>query len=164
MSAKKSEQLGMSHGKASNILRKSIIFHLANKCGMGNCYQCGQPINDIDNFTIEHKEAWLDSNSPSDLYFDMNNIAFSHSSCNYKAKRNPKLLNSKPGVSGYRGVLINTDRHKERYKYVAKLYTKKKNIFIGYFNNPKEAAIAYDKKAEELLGQDAITNASLGLL
>lgn len=84
---KKAQQLGMSHGTANNRLRKAILFRLVQRVGDDTCYQCGQKIEKIDNFSIEHKEAWLNSNNPIELFFDLDNIAFSHTSCNYGAKK-----------------------------------------------------------------------------
>ncbi|KKL25623.1 hypothetical protein LCGC14_2403400, partial [marine sediment metagenome] len=37
-------------------------------------------IDNIDDFTIEHKIPWLDNDS--DLFWDLDNIAFSHNRCN----------------------------------------------------------------------------------
>jgi len=42
-----------------------------------------------DTFSIEHKIPWLDSSDPVGLYFDLNNISFSHHSCNVRAARRP---------------------------------------------------------------------------
>lgn len=36
---------------------------------------------------IEHKIPWLDSDKPKELFFDLENIGFSHLSCNIKARR-----------------------------------------------------------------------------
>lgn len=40
-----------------------------------------------ENFSVEHKIPWLDSENPVKLYFDLDNIAFSHLSCNIGAGR-----------------------------------------------------------------------------
>ena len=53
---KKSKQLGMPYGTASNRLRKSIMFAMMVDTGKDGCYQCGYKIEDIDNFSIEHKK------------------------------------------------------------------------------------------------------------
>ena len=85
---KKAAQLGMSIGMATHKLRKAIMFDLVKKAGIDRCYRCGEQILDIDNFSIEHKERWLDSENPQKLFFDLNNIAFSHLGCNSSSKRN----------------------------------------------------------------------------
>ena len=40
-----------------------------------------------ETFSIEHLKPWLDSNDPVGLYFDLDNISFSHLSCNISDAR-----------------------------------------------------------------------------
>lgn len=82
---KKQEQLGMNPSTASNRLVKDILFKFIEDAGY-TCYRCSKPML-RNNFSIEHKVAWLDSDNPVDLYFDLNNIAFSHLKCNVEAAR-----------------------------------------------------------------------------
>lgn len=82
---KKEKQLGMSYGKASGILRKNILFSLVKKCNMNYCFQCGAEIETERELSIEHKIPYLDSENPVDLFFNLDNIAFSHLSCNVAA-------------------------------------------------------------------------------
>lgn len=35
-------KLGISQGKARNILVKNIMFNLIQKCGLDICYRCGK--------------------------------------------------------------------------------------------------------------------------
>lgn len=85
--AKKTEQLGMPIGTASNRLRKSLLWDYIVRCGDNTCYQCGSEILSIDDLSIEHKVPWLDSEDPQGLFFDLKNIGFSHLSCNISAAR-----------------------------------------------------------------------------
>ena len=98
---KKKKQLGMDPGTASHRLKKSILFSFAKKLGYNWCYQCATEIEDIDKFTVEHKVAWLDSDDPVGYFFDLDNIAFSHASCNYGASRGKKGMPC-PSVTAYR--------------------------------------------------------------
>ena len=82
---KKHKQLGMPYGTASARLKKRIMFDLAAKLGLLTCYRCDNKIESIEEFTIDHKIPWLD-NDPS-VFWDINNIAFSHAKCNYLASR-----------------------------------------------------------------------------
>lgn len=82
---KKNEQLGMPYGTANNKLKKQILFAYIQRCEDNVCYRCGEKIENIENFSIDHKVPWLD-NSP-DLFWDLDNIAFSHLSCNAGAGR-----------------------------------------------------------------------------
>lgn len=98
---KKTKQLGMNPGTAAHRLRKSILFSFAQKLGYAWCYQCATEIKDIDKFTIEHKEPWLDSENPVEAFFDLDNIAFSHAECNYRAARVKEGMPC-PSVTAYR--------------------------------------------------------------
>lgn len=57
---KKKDQLGMNPSTARARLIKDILFDFAKKLDLDTCYQCNQRIKAIDNFSIEHKEPWLD--------------------------------------------------------------------------------------------------------
>lgn len=83
---KKKEQLGMSQGQASIQLKKAVLFNLAQRCEMDICFQCGKRIEFINEFTIEHKKPYLNSEDPIDLFFSIDNIGFSHATCNTKAR------------------------------------------------------------------------------
>jgi len=94
---KKDKQLGMSHGTAGGRLRKSVMFWLVCLAGRDWCFQCGEQIETESCLSIEHKKPWLDSIDPVGMFFDINNIAFSHLSCNIKAgrKTNRKYSNKR---------------------------------------------------------------------
>lgn len=83
---KKHVQLGMNHGTAQNRLVKDILFSFINECGKNVCFHCGKSM-ERQNFSIEHKTPWLDSEDPLKLFFDLDNISFSHLSCNVGAAR-----------------------------------------------------------------------------
>ena len=156
----------MPYGTARNRLNKLIMFSLMKEVGKDVCFQCGEKIDDIDHLSIEHKTPWLHSENASELFFDLDNIAFSHLSCNVKASRFvPNItVDHKKGKSGYRGVQVNRSSTGKDYKWRAVIQYKGKGVHIAYGNDPKKLAKLYDKKAIELLGEDAITNKSLGLL
>ena len=84
---KKAEQLGMPIGTASGRLRKMILFDLVKRLELDVCFQCKTVIENIDNFSIEHPIPWLDSGRSIELFFDLNNIAFSHLKCNIGAAK-----------------------------------------------------------------------------
>lgn len=79
---RKDQQLGMPHGTATGRLRKIILFDCIQKLELDFCFHCGKKILEIENFSIEHKRPWLDSDDPVGLFFDLENIAFSHLKCN----------------------------------------------------------------------------------
>lgn len=68
------------------------------------------------------------------------NAMNSHSHCN--------------SVSGFKGVHFNKDFK----KYRVSIFCNGKNMFLGYFNDEKDAAKAYDKAAKEYFGEFARLN------
>jgi len=97
--SEKSKQLGESVSTAQHKLRKKIMFQLVQRCGLDSCYQCGTKIVNIDGFSIEHKIPWLHSGSPHELFYDLDNVAFSHLSCNIRASRNAPAKGEDNNVS-----------------------------------------------------------------
>ena len=81
----KETQLGMKLGTAHHQLRVRIMFWLAGRCGLLDCFRCGDPISSEADMSIDHKKPWVGDNT--DLYWDMGNIAFAHKACNYSAHR-----------------------------------------------------------------------------
>ena len=73
-------QLGMPYGTANGRLRKMVLFDLLKKHGENRCYRCSGEIAKCDDLSIEHKKAWL--NVDVELFWDLDNIAFSHLKCN----------------------------------------------------------------------------------
>ena len=122
---KKTKQLGMNPGTAAHRLRKSILFSFAKKLGFNWCYQCATEIVDIDNFTIEHKKPWLDSDNPPEVFFDLDNIAFSHAGCNYRAARVKHGMPC-PSVTAYRKGCRCDGCKKARAEYRKKRIKRKK--------------------------------------
>jgi hypothetical protein len=77
---KKSATLGLPHGTAVHRLRKSILFHLLKKLGENVCFKCSGIIDKIEELSIEHKKPW--EGVSAELFWDLDNIAFSHLYCN----------------------------------------------------------------------------------
>lgn len=87
----KNQQLGMDYGTASHKLLKDVLFALVVEAGKNTCFHCGGEIC-RETMSIEHKMPWLHSPQPLQLFFDLNNIAFSHLACNVRAARRPHKL------------------------------------------------------------------------
>lgn len=83
--AKKAQQLGMPLGTACGRLRKLILFDLLCQLKKNVCFQCEEPIVAAADLSIEHKEPWLGKDTK--LFWDLDNIAFSHLHCNCSARR-----------------------------------------------------------------------------
>lgn len=82
----------MPHGTANARLRKAIIFKLLKDAKLNFCFQCSAEIDKIETLSIEHKIPYLDSHDPKKLFFDLDNIAFSHLKCNIDARRIPEKI------------------------------------------------------------------------
>ena len=80
-------QLGIPHGTANGRLRKIVLFELLKRHNENICFQCGKFIENVEEFSVEHKVPWLDSENPTKLFFDIDNIAFSHLRCNIVAAK-----------------------------------------------------------------------------
>ena len=76
----KNRTLGMPHGTAANRLRKNILFHLLKKHGENCCFKCNEASEVVEDLSIEHKKPW--EGISAELFWDLENIAFSHLHCN----------------------------------------------------------------------------------
>lgn len=97
---KQADQLGMPRNTASMRLKKMVMFDLVQKLGLNSCFQCGKIIKKLSELTVEHKIPWLNSDKPAELFFDLDNIAFSHSVCNQAAAR--RILIPCPSRAAFR--------------------------------------------------------------
>lgn len=110
---KKSQQLGMNYSTASGRLVKDILFSLVVQTGKNTCHQCLGEMS-RENFSIEHKTPWLDSEDPLKLFFDLDNISFSHLKCNFAAARKPgKIHASKNAANAASGRRVYASLPKE---------------------------------------------------
>lgn len=87
----------MNPSTASGRLVKDILFSFVQKEEY-MCHHCGEPMSRED-FSIEHIRPWLDSKDPVGLYFDLDNISFSHLKCNIGASRQPTTKH--PSIRSY---------------------------------------------------------------
>lgn len=90
---RKTAFLGIPHGTAISRLRKNILFHLLKKHNENICVRCDKIIEKIEDLSIEHIKPW--ENISVDLFWDMNNIAFSHLRCNVPHKYHGGSLRKK---------------------------------------------------------------------
>lgn len=125
---KKEATLGMPYGTAIHRLRKSILFNLVSRLKEDICFKCKKRIDTINELSIEHKLPW--ENRSSDLFWDLNNIAFSHLRCN-RPHRFPG-----PGRKQHPEGLLWCAGHKE-YLPIENFYKKSSN-WTGYQVNCKK--------------------------
>lgn len=74
--------LGMPFGTACGRLRRIMMFELLRRHRENMCFRCGGSIDGADDLTLEHKQSWQTNGAA--LFWDVNNIAFSHARCNIR--------------------------------------------------------------------------------
>lgn len=78
-------QLGMDAATATARLKKQLMFHMAQQLNMTTCFRCGKEIERWEELSLDHKEPWLYVDVQ--LFWNMDNLAFSHWECNTKHQR-----------------------------------------------------------------------------
>ena len=114
MSDKKKLQLGMNPSTASGRLVKDVLWRLIQQTNQCTCCKCGEPMS-RETFSIEHIVPWLDSEDPVGLYFDLENISFSHLRCNVADSRGSGVQKKYPTVRDR--VLARQERRKGTRPY-----------------------------------------------
>ena len=88
----------------------------------------------------------------------INRNTFDNRMCNLRPCTNREnILNSGPhkdSVVKYKGVSLD----KKNKKYKARIFVNGKEVWIGRFDTPEDAAIAYDKMAKRYFGDFAYLN------
>jgi hypothetical protein len=79
------ETLGMPQGTASNRLRKMLLFRQLEKHNENVCVRCNQIILTVEELSVEHIKPW--EGISAELFWDLDNVAFSHLNCNVAARR-----------------------------------------------------------------------------
>jgi hypothetical protein len=90
----KARTLGMPHGTASNRLRKILLFHQLKKHGENICVRCWKLIESVDDLSIEHLKPW--EGISADLFWDLNNVRYSHLYCNRPHRFNQNAVPPPP--------------------------------------------------------------------
>lgn len=124
---KKTELLGEPFGTATSKLRKKLLFTLAGYLGLLDCYRCGNPIETLDTFSIEHKNSWASSENPKESFYDIDNISFSHLICNTRARNTNKLYETleEKVKERYRVLKSNPEKYAKALENKRNWYKKK---------------------------------------
>lgn len=75
-----------------------VLFQLVKQVGRDACHRCGKPIDCPEDLSIDHRLPWLDVSAT--LFWDLDNVTFSHRRCNSAARRS--RLGTKLGPSSLR--------------------------------------------------------------
>lgn len=139
----KSPALGVKVGQVAGSLHKNGYWDVALK---GITYKVHRIIyllqhkKDPGKLEVDHVNGKTNNNSLR--------IATRSQNQHNRAKRNMTT------ASKYKGVIWS----KQSNKWKARIYVNKKCYWLGYFVCEKEAAIAYNKAAEKMVGEFAILN------
>lgn len=87
---RKSAFLGMPYGTASNKLRKMVLFDLLCQMKHNCCFKCKKEIENVDQLSMEHMRPW--EGRSKELFWDLNNISFSHLRCNKPHKYPSRVI------------------------------------------------------------------------
>tara|TARA_R110002020_G_scaffold197537_1_gene398657 strand:- start:21 stop:338 length:318 start_codon:yes stop_codon:yes gene_type:complete len=93
-----------------------LFFRLVRQLGLDDCHRCDEKIENYKQLSIDHIETWL--NKSNDLFWDTDNIAYSHLSCN-SAKSAAAPESSHPSYISY-----STGCRCEGCKECKRIYTK----------------------------------------
>lgn len=123
---KKYDVLGIDPSTAQNRLKKILLFKYIKLAKENICFQCNKEIISKDELSIEHKIPWIKNGK--ELFWDINNIAFSHLKCNIgAAEKSQKGKIKHPSISAYKkGCRCNECRDIQRI--LAKEYRAKKKL------------------------------------
>lgn len=139
---KRARQLGMNPSTAVGRLRKMVLFNRIKRVGEDVCYRCGEKITNVKDLSLDHKIPWLDNDTT--LFWDLDNIAWSHCNCNSLARRTTKgqtvLRRTKQSscTSEYMGVRWKKD--KQKWEAYDKWIEGHSSQHLGYFDDEEEAA------------------------
>ena len=95
---RKTDFLGMSYGTACSRLRKLMLLELLRRLKEDKCFRCGKKIENVADLSLEHKEPWLYVSK--ELFWDLDNISFSHFICNVRHRRHKSTILSKKAPLG----------------------------------------------------------------
>ncbi len=83
----KRDFLGMSSSNAHIMLVRMMLFRLVQQFGLDVCFRCDRKIKTLREFSLDHEKNWLYVDPA--LYWDLDNIKFSHLSCNSRHRWHP---------------------------------------------------------------------------
>ncbi len=138
--------LGDEYGRCNHRLKQKYIFHLIKSADENVCYRCGQPIESSDDLSYEHKISWIPSKEngfigDKNLYYDLNNLCFSHIFCNCGASGLGKGKFKYAGLGEY---YEKKDINKLFPRYKVSYGLNGKHKAITCCHTQEEAGIAYD--------------------
>ena len=150
ISVKRASTLNKTHGLSSHPLYH-VWFDIVDRChnensvnykdygarGITMCERWHDIKLFIEDMNSSYKTGLTIDRVNNDLNYDISNCRWTTRSVQ---SQNTRLL-CKRNTSGYRGIYL----HKSSNKWNSSICVNNKRIYLGSFDNPEEAAIAYNK-------------------
>jgi hypothetical protein len=86
---RKAKVLGENPSTAQHKLKKLVLFDILQTFGLDLCYRCELPIETVEQLSLEHIQPWLNAKNPRETFYDLDNISFSHLTCNISHASKP---------------------------------------------------------------------------
>lgn len=141
---------------AMDKVKRLTFFRYLIKRGENQCFRCEQPIIVFEQLEFDHKIPWRNKDNKEEGLFlleDINNHTVSHHQCN----TNDTVDNK----TGYKNVYQHEYWYKgkfQKFTYRAKMGFEGKQIGFGYYDYPKQAAMARDIGAMKLYDGAIVLN------
>lgn len=123
------EQLGQPADKAQAILRRRVMLALIQKAGLDCCARCGARLVDPDDIALDHVVPWRNSQNPKKLFWDLDNVRFSHKHCNIEHSLRRKSKAEKRARENA--------RRRERYRNDPEFAATRKAMARRYYESKK---------------------------
>jgi len=138
------EIIGMSHASASRQLYRMILLKYLKKLGLNICFRCKKPIEDVETLSLDHKVDWMNHENAHALFWDINNIAFSHKKCNVRGigdvvKNRPNGMEWCYGCKQYLSIEKFSANNSDKQRRSVHGYCKQcaHEYYKKYYNNDK---------------------------
>lgn len=143
------ETLGMPQGTASNRLRKMLLFRQLKKHNENVCVRCEKEIETVEELSVEHIKPW--EGRSAELFWDLDNVAFSHMKCNVPHIRKGGLGSRKIGEDGLSWCVPCQDFHHKTD------FSKDSARWNGLRNTCRQQMKIYKEKYHRTVGPAATT-------
>jgi hypothetical protein len=145
------------------------LARLSNRTNIGDVAGCprgipGYRVINVDGVSYAaHRLAWLYMTGawPNPFIDHVNGVKGDNRWCNLReATKSQNFMNTPiraDNKSGFKGVCLKKDRHGRPAGWDARIKTNGKQVCLGTFKSPIQAALAYRRAALALHGKYAIT-------
>ena len=91
---KDQKQLGMNIAVAQRKLVRMLLFRELVLTERNICFRCKQEIETLKELSLDHIQPWRSQANPVESFFSVDNVAYSHVSCNKKVPKRHRNVDS----------------------------------------------------------------------